>query len=403
MNIFVEKRWMGVAASLLFTAGMQSVCAQTAAPPVPPAVPGNPAMVRPPQSPNSTLVSPEIDSSGRVTFRVYAPEAKAVSVQAEFLDMGKSLTLAKNAQGVWSGMADNIVPGTYRYHFMIDGVATVDPRNIETSYSQTTTRSLLHVSGPGSEFEDTRLVPHGAVARVIYPSKTFTAVRTVHVYTPPGYGRTNKKYPVLYLLHGGSDADNSWSTVGRAGFILDNLIAEGKAVPMIVVMPTGHIPAADGSVDSASNAMSGDPANDAFSADFLNSIIPFIESNYSVSTAAKDRAIAGLSMGGIQTANIGLTHVDQFPYVLIYSSGWFGDSRKEFEQKFGTKLDADRNKLKLLWISHGKTDIARENSLEMMKLFDRHGLKYRSLETEGGHTWYNWRHYLNASVPLLFR
>ena len=378
---------MILAASILATPGL-------AQPPAPPA--GAP---RP--TPNDTLVSPRAGADGQVVFSLYAPEAKAVGLQGEFVDFGAPpIAGSRREDGVWT-MTAKPPPGTYRYSFKVDGATVPDPRNTETSRSQTTVQSLVHV--PGAPWQDDAPVPHGAVAEVYYPSAAFSSPRRLHVYTPPGYGKPGVKYPVLYLLHGGGDSDDSWSTVGRAGFILDNLIAAGKAKPMVVVMPAGHTPSADGSVASAGAAMGADPADDPFTKDLLGSIIPYIENTYAVSTAPKDRAIAGLSMGGIQAANIGLTHADMFPYVLIYSSGWFPDVRGKFEDKWGPTLDADRAKLKLLWLSYGQTDIARDNALAALEMFGRHKLVYRTEETPGGHTWTNWRRYLSETAPLLFQ
>jgi enterochelin esterase family protein len=238
------------------------------------------------------------------------------------------------------------------------------------------------------------------VAEVYYPSSTFKTPRRMHVYTPPGYATSGRAYPVLYLLHGGGDSDDSWWTVGRAGIILDNLIASGKAKPMVVVMPAGHVPEADGTIPSAGGAMSEDPANDPFTADLLHDIVPFVEHNYHVGAA---RALAGLSMGGLQASNIGLLHVDLFPELLIYSSGWFPGVREKFEQRWGAQLDGDAKRLKLLWVGYGETDIARQNAEAALAMFERHGLKVTSEMTPGGHEWANWRLYLAQTAPLLFR
>ena len=364
-----------------------------------PAAPPLPAGFHPPApTPNDTLVSPIVAADGTVTVSLYAPQAHDVLVSGECGDFGAPPTrLVRSDNGVWT-TSIHAAPGTYRYTFNVDGAQAVDPRNTNTSRSQTTVRSLVTV--PGKPWEDYAAVPHGAVEEVWYPSTTFSSPRRMHVYTPPGYGTGGRRYPVLYLLHGGGDSDDSWSTVGRAGFILDNLIAAGKAVPMIVVMPAGHIPAADGTIASASNAMSEDPANDRFTDDFLNNIVPYVEKSYRTTNT---RAIAGLSMGGLQAANIGLVHADMFPSVLIYSSGWFPQVATRFEQRWGTTLDADRTRLKLLWIGYGETDIARANAEAAKAMFDRHGLTYRTEMTPGGHVWANWRHYLTETAPLLFK
>ncbi|SDD77625.1 enterochelin esterase [Massilia sp. PDC64] len=351
-------------------------------------------------SPNDALVSPRVED-GRVVFSVYAPDADAVQLTGEMLEYGKALPLAKSANGVWSLAVPGVAPGTYRYTFRVGGVDVVDPRNTEATRSQTRVQSLLHV--PGIAVEDAQPVPHGAVAVVHYRSPVFTVPRRMHVYTPPGYAPDKGPYPVLYLLHGGGDSDENWSTVGRAGFILDNLIAAGKAKPMIVVMPAGHVPSADGSIAGAMTAMSADAHNDPFTRDLMETIIPYVESHYAASPRAQDRAIAGLSMGGVQTGNIALAYVDKFPWVGIFSSGWFPEVRPDVERLHGKDMDRAAKTERLMWVGYGKTDIARDNSKAMLKMFAAHGMRYQELETEGGHTYANWRSYLARFAPLLFR
>jgi enterochelin esterase-like enzyme len=369
------------------------------APGVPPGLP--PGFVLPPPTPNDTLISPEVASGGRVTFRVYAPTAKTVKLDAEMLPLLTTSPLSRRDDGVWSLSVEAVPPGTYRYNFIIDDVGTVDPKNPNTSSTQTTVKSLMHVSGPGSEFEDALSVPHGAVAEVYYNSSVF-GERRMHVYTPPGYERGSTRYPVLYLLHGGGDADASWSTVGRAGFILDNLIAAGKAKAMIIIMPAGHVPSSDGKPNGLA-AMGPDAAGDPFTKDLLDSIVPYVDSHYRTAAGVQQRALAGLSMGGVQTLNIGLAHPEVFSQLGIFSSGWFPDVRQQFESRHSADLDRDASRLRLLWVAYGEADIARSNSEAMLQMFDRHQLKYHSEMTPGGHTWFNWRHDLNEFAPLLFR
>lgn len=366
---------------------------QAPAAPLPP-----PGFKLPAPTPYDTLASPRFGADGEVTLSVYAPDAKQVAVEGEFVPWGSPApALARAEDGTWS-ITLKPGPGTYRYLFRVDGALVADSRNVATSRSQKQLRSLLHV--PGNAAEDDAPVAHGAVAEVWYPSRAFRTPRRMHVYTPPGYGADGRRYPVLYLLHGGGDSDDSWWTVGRAGFILDNLIAAGKAVPMIVVMPAGHVPEAEGTIASAMAAMSEDPANDPFTADLLDNIRPWVERNY---RASGRRALAGLSMGGLQAANIGLLHADLFPELLVYSSGWFPGVREAFDQKWGTVLDADAKRLKLLWVGYGETDIARGNAEAALQMFARHGLKATSEMTPGGHEWANWRLYLAQTAPLLFR
>lgn len=335
-------------------------------------------------------------------FRVYAPSAKTVKLDGEMLPLLTTSPLTRRDDGVWSISVEAVAPGTYRYNFIIDDVGTVDPRNPNTSSTQTTVKSLVHVSGPGSEFEDSLAVPHGAVAEVHYASAVFGGERRMHVYTPPGYERGSGRYPVLYLLHGGGDADDSWSTVGRAGFILDNLIGAGKAKAMIIILPAGHVPSSYGKPNGLP-AMGPDAAGDPFTKDLLDSIVPYVDSHYRTAAGVQQRALAGLSMGGIQALNIGLAHPELFSQLGVFSSGWFPEVRQQFESLHGADLDRDASRLRLLWVAYGETDIARSNSEAMLQMFDRHQLKYHSEMTPGGHTWFNWRHDLNEFAPLLFR
>jgi enterochelin esterase family protein len=363
---------------------------------VPP--PARPAF--PPPTPNDTITSPVVDGRD-VTFAVYAPRAGEVALRGDLVEGPPRQGFTRDDQGIWSLTLRDVAPGTYRYQFMVDDVTTPDPRNPLVSPTHTTVMSLVRVTAPETAYEDTAPVPHGALAEVIYPSPIF-GQRRMHVYTPAGYERGNGSYPVFYLLHGGGDCDASWGTVGRAGFILDNLIAAGRAVPMVVVMPSGHAPGPRMGPGGLP-AMSSDPANDPFTTDLLDGVIPYIERTYRVQAGPEARALAGLSMGGVQAGNIGIVHAERFRYLGIYSSGWFPEVRAEFERLHGDAMRAAAASYRLVWVAWGSTDIARPNSLAMLDMFDRHGIQTVSKETDGGHTWMNWRHYLAEMAPLLFR
>ncbi|NLT74404.1 MAG: esterase [Chloroflexi bacterium] len=352
-------------------------------------------------SPYDVLVSPEVEGRD-VTFRIYAPMASDLALQGDLAEDGPITGFIRSDQGVWSLQLRDVQPGTYRYQFVVDKITVPDPRNPTGSPTHTTLMSLVHVDGSELSIEDIRPLRHGAVSRVYYHSPIFGGHRSMHVYTPTGYERGSAHYPVLYLLHGGGDCDASWSTVGRAGVILDNLIAPHLAVPMIVVMPSGHAPGPQTGFPN-SPAMTADPANDPFTADLLEGVIPHIEGTYRVRTEPEQRALAGLSMGGVQAANIGLVHARLFRYLGIFSSGWFPEVRAEFERRHAETLRAASAQYRLVWTAWGRSDIARSNSLAMLQMFDRHGLRYTATETEGGHTWMNWRRYLAAFAPLLFR
>jgi enterochelin esterase family protein len=268
----------------------------------------------PPQGPQ--LVSPEVSNDKRVTFRIHAPQAEAVRLNAtDIPGNGPAAPLTKGANGVWEVTTPPVPAGAYRYAFVVDGVATMDPRNPSSSESNNNSWSMVYV--PGSQVADTRNVPHGSIAEVTYYSTSLSAFRRMHVYTPPGYETTSRKFPVLYLLHGAGDSDDSWSTVGRAGFILDNLIAARSAKPMIVVMPAGHTRGPQGNTLSATGT-------DAFVGDFVTDVMPYVQSRYRVQTDRASTAIAGLSMGGSQTLNIAIANLEKFGYVGVYSSGLLG-------------------------------------------------------------------------------
>lgn len=354
------------------------------------------------------IVSPEIGADGRVTFRLYAPQAGTVTVSGDISlslvpaddatggDSTPAVVMTKGADGVWTGTTIRPVrPGAWRYTFTVDGVATVDPRNTNLTHSQTAPSSMLYVPG---DFSETRNVPHGTIGRVRYVSKALGNVpREMYVYTPPGYERGDGRFPVLYLIHGGGDTALSWTTVGRAPDILDNLIAEGRAVPMIVVMPSGWTP-------SGGQVMTSDASKDPFTRELLEDIIPFVESNYRTPATPDARALGGLSMGGIQTLNIGLTHLGTFRYLVVMSSGWVSeDDRQWFYRSQADRIPTYNDALKLFWWGWGETDIARENGLAVIETFRRQGVRIETLETPGGHTWDNWRLYLHEVAPKLFR
>jgi enterochelin esterase family protein len=374
----------------LWAAG--AVASAQQAPPTPPAPINRP---QPPQTPNSTLVSPEV-ANGAVTLRLYAPNAQKVVVGgSDMVNPASPPALTKAENGVWS-VTLNPPPGTYRYNFNVDGIGVADPRNPQTSSTNTTVMSLAHIDGSPAG-EDRRDVPHGQLSEIYYTSPDFPEGRRMHVYTPPGYEKGSQSYPVFYLLHGAGDSDDSWSTVGRANFIMDNLIADGRAVPMIVVMPHGHVPPRAG-VD-AIPGIRGDPTADPFTRDFVEGVMPYVESHYRVKRNAQSRAIAGLSMGGGQTLNIGLTNLDKFRYMGVYSSGFFTDV---MQQRHAAQI-AKAKDLKLLYIACGKDDFVKPYNDYTLALFDYHGVKYVHHETGGGHTWDNWRNYLHDFAPRLFR
>jgi enterochelin esterase family protein len=377
-------------------------------------------------SPVPQFISPDVTADRRISFRIYAPQARDVRLNASDIpNSGQNSRLTKADNGVWELTLGPLDSGAYRYAFNVDGVATIDPRNPAISESNNNVWSLVYVAG--SDLFDSKNVAHGAVAEITYKSSTLARDRRMHVYTPPGYENGRDRYPVFYLLHGAGDNDDSWSTVGRAGFILDNLIATQRAKPMIVVMPAGHTSRTGG------NAV-GRSATDEFVGDFVTDVMPYVEKHYRVLTDRANTAIAGLSMGGLQTLEVAIPHLDRFAYIGVYSSGLIGAFPNaggrgrgvapaaasaapafapagasagpvEWEKVNAAKLnDASLKKgLRLLWFGTGKEDFLLSTTTATVDLFKRHGFTPVFVESPGGHTWINWRNYLSEFAPQLFR
>ncbi len=388
---------------------------------------------RGPQAP--AFVSPDVASDGQVTFRIYAPQAQDVRLSASDIPAlaggrGAAATgepprgqMTKSENGVWEVTLGPINPGAYRYNFNVDGVSTIDPRSSSISESNNNVWSLVYV--PGAEFMDTKDLPHGTVSAVTYYSTALKKFRRMHVYTPPGYETSSQKYPIFYLLHGAGDCDESWTSVGRAGFILDNLIAAKKAKPMVVVMPAGHTgPTGPGGRGAAPAAASGGVASvapplDDFARDFTIDIMPYAETHYRVLTDRPHRAIAGLSMGGSQTLNIGFLNLAKFAYIGVFSSGAsLGGGRgrgaaattaeatpPDWETLHKADLDSPALKkgTRLIWLSTGVDDGLIANTRTTVEILKKHGFDPVFKESPGAHTWINWRNYLNEFAPQLFQ
>ena len=413
-----KTRWINMAASLavwtLSTLALAAFAQPAAAPPAQPGRSGGAG--RGPQGPQ--VVSPEVLTDGHVTFRILAPQADRVTLSGgDIPGNNQGAPMTKETNGVWEVTLGPIDPGAYRYSFNVNGVSVIDPRNPAFSQSNNNLWSLVNV--PGSDFMDTKDVPHGAVASVTYYSTALQRFRRMHIYTPPGYELGKGKYPTFYLLHGASDSDDSWTSVGRAGFILDNLIAANKAKPMVVVMPAGHTRATGGFGARGGAGAGGQPPVDEFTQDFLTDILPYVEKNYRVQKDHQHRAIAGLSMGGSQALNIAIPHLDKFSYVGVYSSGLigaFGGGRgggasatvpagPTWEERNLAALDDPKLKkgLALLWFSTGKEDFLLNTTTATVDMLKKHGFNPVYQESPGGHTWINWRNYLREFAPQLFR
>ena len=358
------------------------------------------------------LVSPEVGADRTITFRYAAPNATKVTVAD--INNG-SAPMTKDANGVWTATVGPLAPDIYTYDFNVDGAVALDPRNTNTKmgYGGFGAVSVVEVPGDGPQFYDVKNVPHGEVRILPYTSKSLDGLnREMWVYTPPDYNK-GKNFPVLYLFHGAGDIESGWMMIGRANNILDNLIAEGKAKPMVIVMPLGHtiqsfyagpaksaaLPPAAGR-GAAGAAPSPVPLS-AFAKDLLEDVIPLVEKTYKVSTKPDDRAIGGLSMGGGQTINIGFNRMDLFRFIVILSAG--ANNADQSYPAFFKDAAATNKQLKLLWVSAGKDDTAGPAAKSLDTTLTAKGITHKYVVTEGHHEWTVWRHNLNEFAPLLFR
>jgi enterochelin esterase-like enzyme len=337
---------------------------------------------------------PQILPDNRVIFRVKAPAAQKVQ-----FDLGKKYEAEKDTSGFWTVTTEPISRGFHYYSLLIDGVAVVDPGS-ETFYGMGRMASGIEIPTPDGDYYAMKEVPHGDIRIKKYFSKALNAWREMYVYTPPGYDQSAEKYPVLYLLHGGGEDQRGWAMQGKTNLILDNLIAEQKAKPMLVVM-------LDGNVSSAGLAGFNENVLRSFENELKLAAIPYVESTFRVKADAENRALAGLSMGGLQTLYTGIKNTDQFGYLGVFSSGWFANNPKLSDPQYEfmkTNAATINTNLRQLWISMGgKEDIAHQNCQLMMQKFDEMGIKYQYSEYPGGHTWPVWRHDLHGFAQVLFK
>jgi enterochelin esterase family protein len=349
----------------------------------------------PPRNPPSaSTTSPEIQSDRRVTFRFKAAQANEVTVAGQGISGKVSLTEGDNDE--WSATVGPIEPGVYEYSFTVDGVQMIDPSNPAIKPQRQPRTSILHIPGEPPLVWDFQDVPHGTVHQHGYQSKTVGGLRQFFVYTPPGYEReTTAKYPVLYLIHGSGDTYATWTQHGKAHWILDNLIAQKKAKPMIVVMPDGH-PIAPG---SGPREQYGKTNMEALEREIVDEMIPMIESIYRVKTDASHRAIAGLSMGGGHSLHTGFRHLDTFSSIGAFSAGVPGED--QLAELFANP-DGFNQKIKLLWIACGKKDFLFERNRQLDAKLTEKGIRHTWTESEGDHSWPVWRRHLADFAPLLF-
>ena len=353
-----------------------------------------------PQLPPS-LVSPEVHPDNTVTFRFRAPNAQEVKLAREGAE---PLAMQKDDSGVWTVTTTPLLPDLYGYSMVVDGVRFIDPSNPLLKPNLLSVENMVHVPGPPSLPWEWNDVPHGEIHHHLYRSTATNDDRDYYVYTPPGYDPGSQKtYPVLYLLHGYSDDASGWTAVGRANVILDNLIAQGKAKPMIVVMPLGYgtmemIRIGWGGIFNRPEVRQENLSK--FHDALFNEVIPKVESEYRVIQDRNSRAIAGLSMGGSESLLNGLNNLDKFAWIGAFSAGGLPDP---LEKDFPALDSRANQQLKALWIACGTEDrliTANRNLREWLKA---KGVKHTDIETPGMHTWMVWRRNLAEFAPLLFR
>lgn len=351
-------------------------------------------------APAQSLISPEVSTDGRVTFRLNAPRAQDVRVFCETVTRS---AMQRDAKGVWTLTTDPLAPDYYAYSLVVDGVHLTDPNNPLQKYNLLNTDSQVHVPGPQSLPWELNPVPHGILHQHFYHSDIAGDDRYFLVYTPPGYDPTaRKRYPVLYLLHGYSDDANAWTAVGRAQVILDNLIARGQARPMILVMPLGYgtmeiVHAGWGHLQD--HALWQENL-DRFQGTLRQEVIPQVEKNYRVKNDRESRAIAGLSMGGTESLTTGLNHLDQFAWVGAFSSGGLDTN---FPSVFAKLTRENNARLRLLWVGCGREDRLFASNQQFHEWLTSRGIQHVWNESAGNHSFLVWRRYLSQLLPLLFQ
>ena len=368
--------------------------------------------------------SPEIASTGEVTFHLFAPKATSVTLNGSWIG-ATNLPMVKDGAGVWSITVGPLAPQMYGYWYLVDGVRALDPSNSETERDGSRYNSMLMVSGPESDTWDFKDVPHGTVEQIWYPSPTLhLAQRRMYVYLPPNYRQEKaKKFPVLYLLHGAGGDEDAWSTMGRATVIMDNLIAAGKATPMVVVMPNGNAaqsvshgfgygptPSLTQVTAPAPNPTPVDPNTlrpqrppvpyaESYPESLVKDVIPFVEKTYRVYSDKQHRAIAGLSMGGGQTVTITNNNPKLFDYIAVFSAGGrVGDP--EFEAQIS---EIQKNKVKLYWTGAGDVDMARTSTIALSDDLKQKGFPVTYKEIPGRHYWFLWRDFLADYATKIFK
>lgn len=349
------------------------------------------------------FTSPEIGDDNRVTFKAHSQNANSILLYGSWMDYGETAELKKGAEDIWSITVGPLEPSMYHYNFIVDGVSAIDPKNGHALRDGSRYASMLIVPGEGSEIFEVNEVPHGSLAKVWYNSPSLELYRRMYVYTPPGYESSKKKYPVFYLFHGGGGDEDAWTSLGRANYILDNLIARKKAKPMIIVMTNGNA-----LQTSSLRTKPGTPEitredyqkmRGKFEKSLVEDVIPFIEKKYRVKASKENRAIAGLSMGGGHTITATTEYPDVFGYIGVFSSGIFQPDSNT-ESRFLALKKSGYNKY---WVACGKDDFVMESNKRLLETLKKLEMEHEYYESTGGHSWANWRNYLSKFAPMLFR
>lgn len=359
----------------------------------------------------SEITSPKINSDNTVAFQLVAPKAQEVKLLGSWMpDNARSVNMVKDESGAWNFTSEVLPSDLYLYHFEVDGVRTNDPNNVYFVRDVASVFNIFIVGGGKADLYKVNDVQHGTVAARWYDSPTNQNVRRISIYTPAGYEQSKQKYPVLYLLHGMGGDEGAWLDLGRTAQILDNLIAQGKAKPMIVVMTNGNMvqTAAPGesSLGFYKPSFRLPKTMDGAMEESFGDVIQFVEKNYRTIAKKEGRAIAGLSMGGFHSLHISRFHANTFDYVGLFSPAINprGENTTKVYQNIDQTLEIQKkNGYKLYWIAIGKTDFLYKEVEEYRAKLDKMGMTYKYNESEGGHTWTNWRDYLSEFAPLLFR
>lgn len=361
----------------------------------------------------SEIISPQVNDDNTVTFRLMAPNAQSAKLQGDWMPsegwIPKLQDLTKGENGLWTFTSEVLSSDLYSYTFIVDGVKVLDPNNVYQIRDVATVMNIFLIEGGLGDLYKVSDVPHGTVARRWYDSPKLEGARRITIYTPPGYEEGTDKYPVLYLLHGMGGDEEAWMALGRTSQIMDNLIAQGKAKPMIVVMPNGHTSNTAAPGESSKGFYKPEMRTpDIFSGDMeanFGDIIQFVEKNYRVKVDKKDRAITGLSMGGFHSLYISANYPNTFDYIGLFSPAILppANTASSIYQDLDPKLKTQQdNGYSLYWIAIGKTDFLFQNVVDYRTKLDMMKFKHQYRESDGGHTWANWRLYLSEFVPLLF-